>query len=180
VKRLAILPTCGALLFFSLSACHANLGDSEAQCIARYGAEADVQDAVGYRQVGDKAATFHLQKANLAVDIRVIFLHGLSCHESFSNSDASRGLSESQMQTILDAQSAGLKWRKVHSIFRTDRVDSSGTTSGSEEWLRSDGATGTFWLSTPATSQSVSGQVEVSTKEYTVAQRYYDKQNGDL
>jgi hypothetical protein len=36
-----------------------------------------------------------------------------------------------------------------------------------------------FWLSGKADVQSQSGQVEISTKEYTYAQHIYDKENGD-
>ena len=170
---MALLFVCG------FGVCRANLGDTEAQCIARYGAESDVQDDVGYRQVGDKAAMFHAKMVNVVLDIKVVFLHGLSCHESFSNADSSRGLSEDQMKSLLDLQSAGLKWRKGKSTYHTDRVDSSGVTSGTEDWVRSDGVAARFWLSGKSDSQTISGETEISTKEYTVAQRYFDQQNGD-
>src|SRR5471030_2353740 len=93
-----------ALLFVSgMGVCRANLGETEAQCIARYGSESDIQTDIGYRQVGDKAASFYLKTASGSFDVRVIFLKGLSCHESISisNADASRGLSEDQMKAIL-------------------------------------------------------------------------------
>jgi hypothetical protein len=177
--RFFLLPTCALLFVCSLGTCRANLGETESQCVARYGHETGVQTDVGYRQVGDKAVTFLLKMKTTSVDIKVIFLHGRSCHETFSNDDSSQGLSEDQMKSILDSQSAGLKWRKVNSMFHTNGVDSSGTTYGIEKWQRSDGATGTFWLSGKADTQTYSGQVDVSTREYTVAQRYYDQQNGD-
>ena len=163
------------LLFVSgLSISRANLGETEAQCIAKYGNEADVQTDVGYRQVGDKAASFNVKTASVPLSVRVIFLNGLSCHETFANADPSAGLSEKQMKAILDSQSAGLKWEKGRTLYRT----TAGTTYGSVDWLRSDGATAKFWIFGKSDSQNQTGQVEVSTKQYTVAQRFYDKENG--
>ncbi len=54
-----------------------------------------------------------------------------------------------------------------------------GSTYGSIDWQRSDGAVGKFWVSGAAASQIKTGQVDVSTKQYAVAQRFYDKENGD-
>ena len=164
-----------ALLFVSgLGTCRANLGETEAQCIARYGNESDVQNDVGYRQVGDKAASFNVKTAKGSLYVKVIFLNGLSCHESFSNADASIGLTEDQMKAILNSQSAGLKWEKGRTLYRTV----AGLTSGSADWRRSDGATATFWTSGKADSQIQTGQVDLSTKQYAVAQHFYDKENG--
>jgi hypothetical protein len=165
-----------ALLFIlGVSVCRANLGETEAQCMARYGSESDIQTDMGYRQVGDKAASFSMKTGSGFFDVRVIFLNGLSCHESISNADASRGLSEDQMKAILDSQSAGFKWHKQKTVYHTDRSDE---TSEAENWLRSDGATANFFMSGKAASGDLSGEVELSTKEYTLAQRIYDKENG--
>jgi hypothetical protein len=166
-----------ALLFVSgAGVCRANLDETEAQCIARYGPESDVTTDVGYRQVGDKAASFIFKTPKATMDVRVTFLRGLSCHETFSNDDSSTGLTEDQMKGILDAQSAGLKWEKGKTVLRTDR--SLQSTSGTVDWLRSDGATARFWLSGKADAQTHTGQVDLSTKLYTSAQRIYDKENG--
>ena len=165
-----------AFLFVSgMGVCRANLGETEAQCIARYGSESDIQNDIGYRQVGDKAASFNIKTASGSLDVRVTFLKGLSCHETISNADASRGLSEDQMKAILDSQSAGFKWRKRKTVYHTDRSDE---TSETENWLRSDGATANFLMSGKAASGDLSGEVELSTKEYTLAQHFYDKENG--
>jgi len=164
-----------ALLFVSgLGICRANLGETEAQCIARYGSESNVQNDIGYRQVGDKAVSFNAKTAQGPLCVKVIFLNGLSCHESISNADASIGLSEDQMKAILNSQSAGLKWEKGRTLYRTI----AGSTYGSVDWLRSDGASAKFWISGKAGSQSQTGQVDLSTKQYAVAQSFYDKQNG--
>jgi hypothetical protein len=88
-----------AVLFVSgLGLCRANLGETEAQCIARYGSESEIQNDVGYRQVGDKAASFNVKMPYGVIAVRVIFLNGLSCRESFANADASRGLTDDQMK----------------------------------------------------------------------------------
>src|ERR1700761_6250613 len=92
--------------------CRANLGESEAQCITRYGGESDVQNGLGYHQVGDKTATFHAKFSGVALNIRVIFLNGLSCHEAIANADDSRGLTVDQMKALLDSQRAGQDWHK--------------------------------------------------------------------
>jgi hypothetical protein len=164
------------LLVSGTGVCRSNLCETEAQCITRYGNESDVTNAVGYRQVGDKAASFNIKTASGSLDIRVIFLNGLSCHESISNADYPRGLSEDQMKTILDSQSAGFKWRKRKNVYHTDRSDE---TSEAEDWLRSDGATAIFTKSGKADSLALSGQMELSTKQYADAQHFYDKENGD-
>jgi hypothetical protein len=165
-----------ALLFVSgMSISRANLGETEAQCIARYGNESDIQTDVGYRQVGDKAASFNIKTANGILVIRVIFLKGLSCHESFSNDDSSRGLSEDQLKSILDSQSAGLAWSKQKTVYRSV----SGVTYGTVDWLRTDGATARFWMSGKADTQNQAGQIDLSTKQYAYAQHFYDKENGD-
>jgi hypothetical protein len=162
------------LLVSSLGVCRANLGESEAQCIARYGAESDIRTDMGYRQVGDKAASFTVKTAGGSLDVRVTFLRGLSCHESISNSDSSHGLPEKQMKALLDSQSSGFTWEKGKTVYRTGGDE----TSGIENWTRSDGATAKFFISGKASSEELSGELELSTKEYTVAQRFYDKENG--
>ena len=163
------------LLVLGMGVCRANLGETEAQCIARYGSESDIRNDMGYRQVGDKAASFSVKTASGSLDVRVIFLNGLSCHESISNDDSSRGLSEAQLKAILDSQSAGFKWRKEKTVYHTDRSDE---TAETENWLRSDGATADFFMSGKAASGDLSGEVELSTREYAAAQRFYDKENG--
>jgi hypothetical protein len=173
------MPLCvaAALLFVSSAGVgRANLGETEAQCIARYGIESDLQTDVGYRQVGDKAASFHIKTASGFLDLRVIFLNGLSCHESISNTDSSHGLSEAQMKAILDSQSAGLKWRKRKTIYHTERLEE---TFEVENWLRSDGATANFSMSGQSASSDLAGEMELSTKQYADAQHFYDKENGD-
>jgi hypothetical protein len=172
------LVAVGLVFVLAVGVCRANLGETEAQCVARYGAESDIQDGLGYDQVGDKAATFQAKTPQGLLTLRITFLHGRDCREQISNADASRGLSEDQMKAILDAESAGLKWRKGRSVYHTDRIDASGVTSASENWLRSDGATASFGLSGRADSRSLSGSMEMATKEYSDAQGFFDKQDG--
>jgi hypothetical protein len=170
--------TALALLFVAaMDVCRANLGDTEAQCIAKYGSESDVKDDLGYRQVGDKAASFKVKAPNGEIILRITFLNGLSCHESYSSADSSRGLSEDQMKAILHSQDAGLNWDKRKTIYRTS--NSAGQTFGTVDWLRSDGATARFWMLGKASSQSQSGQIDLSTKQYADAQHFYDEENGN-
>jgi hypothetical protein len=61
-----------ALLFVSgLGVCRANLGETEAQCITRYGNESDMTDDVGYRQVGDKAVSFNIKTPIGSLDKKI-------------------------------------------------------------------------------------------------------------
>jgi hypothetical protein len=171
-----IFQLVAAVLIFGsgIGVCRANLGETETQCIARYGPESDVQTDIGYKQVGDKAASFTVKTATGSLSVRVIFLNGMSCRETLANADQSTGLSKDQMMGILNSQSAGLKWDKRNTIYRT----SNGQTYGTIDWLRSDGATARFWVSSHAGSQTQTGQVDVATKQYTYAQRIFDKENG--
>lgn len=165
-----------ALVFVSgTEVSRANIGDSEAQCIAKYGDEFDLQDSFGYDVVGDKAASFHFKTPQGAFVIKVIFFNGVDSLEAFSNADDSRGLSEDQMKAILDLESAGQKWEKQKSAYHTD---GSNTTYQTEDWLRSDGATARIWVSGKADSENASGEIELSTKEYAYAQRELDKRDG--
>jgi hypothetical protein len=154
----------------------ANLGDTEAQCLAKYGAESDVKDGLGYDAVGDRAATFHVKTAVDSLVLTVIFLNGIAVHERISNADASRGLSEDRMKALLQAESRGLKWQKRNSIFRTD--NSSGITAGSENWVRSDRAIATFSVLGKTGSPALSGEIELSTRPYADAKAFFDKQDG--
>ncbi len=153
----------------------ASLGDAEAQCVAKYGSEFDVKDGLGYDTVGDRAVTFHLKTASGSLNVRVVFLQGTVAHEEISSADPSQPLTEAQMKALLDAESAGLKWRKRDSIFRSDI---SGATSGTETWARSDGAIAKFWVTGKAGSKDLSGQMELSTKRFADAQAFFDKQDG--
>ncbi len=157
-----------------LGVCHANLGETEAQCIARYGSESDVQDGLGYHQVGDKIATFHGKFSGVALSGRIIFRNGRVCHEAISNADSSQALSLEQTKAILDSERAGQDWHKGRAVYRSDRHD----TAGAIAWKRDDGAIATFWLSGKASSQSPSGEMELATKQYATAQAYWDQVDG--
>jgi hypothetical protein len=169
-----LLVTIAVLFLFSMGLTRANLGETEAQCIARYGAESDVRTDMGYRQVGDKAASFTMKTSYGSVDIRVTFLNGMSCHETFCNSDSSRGLTEDQLKDILNSQSAGLKWDQGKTVYRTN----GGITAKTVDWRRSDGAVAKFWMSGKAGSRTQTGQVDLSTKQYAYVQGVYDRENG--
>ncbi len=159
----------------SLGICRGNLGDTEAQCLARYGQEFDLRDNLGFDVIGDKAVSFHVKTPKGSFLMKVIFLNGVACDEKLSNAAASGGLSEDQMKTILDLESAGLKWTRQNAVYHTDRAN---VTYGTQDWVRGDGATAKFWLSGKATSENESGQIELATRAYGAAQRDVDKQNG--
>ncbi|MCE0496353.1 MAG: hypothetical protein LV481_00190 [Methylacidiphilales bacterium] len=163
------------LLALGMGVSRANLGETEAQCIARYGNETDLQDHFGYDVVGDKAVTFQVKTVDASLDIKVIFFNGVASHEVFTNADAAGGLSEDQMKTILNSENGALKWSRRNSV---DHSDLAGDLSRAEDWLRSDGATARFWLSGTAASGKLTGEIELSTKEYSLAQRNLDKQDG--
>jgi hypothetical protein len=160
-------------LALALDVCRANLAETEAQSIARYGQEADSQDGLGYHKVGDRIATFHAHYNGVSLIVRIIFLHGADCHENISNMDTTHGLTVDMMKAILDSEGPG-KWHRKNSIFRSAPF---GETHGVQEWRRDDGAVAKFWLSGKADSQHATGEMEISTKQYTDAQAFYDKQD---
>jgi hypothetical protein len=164
------------LLDLGMGVSRGDLGETEAQCIAKYGNETDSQDNLGYDVVGDKAVVFQIKTPEASLDIKVIFFNGVDSHEMFTNADSATGLSEDQMKTILNSESGALKWSRRNSVDRTDR---SGETSRVENWLRSDGVTAKFWLSGEAASGKLTGEIELSTKEYSMAQRNLDKRDGN-
>jgi hypothetical protein len=153
----------------------ASLGETEAQCVAKYGGEFDVKDGLGYNVVGDRAVSFHVKTASGSLNLRVVFLQGTVAHQEISSLDSSHSLSEGQMKALLDSESAGLKWRKRNSILRSDIA---GSSYGTENWSRSDGAIAKFWITGKAGSREMSGQMELSTKRFADAQAFFDKQNG--
>ncbi len=51
-----ILHLAAGFLVFGVGVCRANLGETEAQSVARYGAESDGERPLGYAKVGEKAA----------------------------------------------------------------------------------------------------------------------------
>jgi hypothetical protein len=174
--NLAVLVLFSAL---GMGVSRANLGETEAQCIAKYGSEFDVQDGLGYHAVGDRAVTFHPKTASGSLNLRVVFLQGTVAHEEISSLDPSHPLSEEQMKTLLDSESAGLKWRKRNSVFHTDN-SSGGSTYGTVNWSRSDGAIAKFMVTGKAASQDLSGQMELSTKRYADAQAFFLKEDGGI
>jgi hypothetical protein len=163
------------LLATSMARCQGKLGDSEAQCLARYGAEFDVQDNLGFDVVGDRAASFHLQMAAGSFVLNVTFLNGAAALEKFTSVDSSRDISEEQKKTILDSEGAGLAWSEKATTYRTDRSD---VTSGMQGWLRSDGAAATCWMSGKLTLHHGWSEIDISTRQYAAAQRSLDQQDG--
>jgi hypothetical protein len=166
-----------ALVLFSIlsaGVCRASLGDTEARCITKYGAESDATDNLGDRIVGDRAVTFNISTPSGDLNLRVVFLHGTVAHEEISGAGG-RSLPETQLKTLLDAESQGFKWEKGKTVFRTNN---SGSTYGAQNWSRSDGAVAKFWVNAQAGSQDLSGQMEISTKLFAAAQAFYDRQNG--
>lgn len=155
----------------------ASLGDTEAQCVAKYGSESDVQDGMGYGTAGDKAATFQVKTASGYLNVRVVFLQGTVGHEEISSADASHPLSQERMKALLDSESAGFEWRKGKAVFHSD-ISSSGSTYGTVNWSRSDGATAKIYLQGKSSAQDLSGQMELSTRKFADTQAFFDKRDG--
>jgi hypothetical protein len=165
-----------ALLFtFGVAVCRANLGETEAQCITKYGPEFEVQDRLGFDVIGDKAASFNLHTLKGSFVMKVIFLNGIDVFEKITNTDTSHDISEDEKQAILDSESAGLKWNKQASAYHTDRSD---ITSIREDWLRGDGANAICWMSGKLKANHGWDEIDLSTKEYASEQRELDRQNG--
>ena len=154
--------------------CHAKLGETEAQCIARYGAESDQRDNLGFDRIGDKSAAFKLKMAKGSFVMNVIFYNGIDARETITTADPSQGISLDQETAFLDSESAGQVWQKGRTIYHTDPSD---TTYEAESWTRSDGATARCWTYSKLKFSGWGG-IEVSTAAYASAQRELDRQNG--
>jgi hypothetical protein len=155
--------------------CRATLGETEAQCLAKYGPEFDEQDNLGFDVVGDKAASFHLKSPAGSFVLNVTFLNGTAALEKITSADPSHDISEDQKQAILNSESAGLPWSEKATNFHTDRSD---VTLGSQRWLRSDGATAICWMSGKLTTHLKWSEIDISTRQYAAAQRNLDQQDG--
>ncbi len=169
------LVVAAACLVLGMAVCRAKLGETEAQCVARYGQEFDVQENLGFDVVGDKAASFNLKAAGGPLVMHVIFLNGVAAMEKITSADASRDFSDEQKQAILHSESAGFEWSKQSTHYRTDGP--SDNTSGSEQWRRSDGANAVCWLAGKLTFQHGWGEIDLSTEQYAAAQRALDRQD---
>ena len=167
------------LLILLLSAgvhpCRAKLGETEAQCVARYGPEFDVQEHLGFDVVGEKAASFKLKTPKGAFLISVTFLNGMDAFERVTNADSSRDISDDQKQALLNSESAGFRWTKGATHYRSDGGDNS---SGTEAWQRSDGAKAVCWVSGKPRVSHGWGEIDFSTREYSAAQGEMDRQDG--
>jgi hypothetical protein len=163
------------LLVAGREASRANIGETEVQCIARYGDESNVRDDLAFDVIGDKAASFQLKSPSFVLSLDVIFFNGVDAHETVRNADTSQALSEEQKNEVLDLERAGLKWERQKTTFGTDRSD---VTYGSETWIRSDGAVARCWMSRRVKSQSQWTEVDFSTRDYAAAQTTLDRQNG--
>jgi hypothetical protein len=167
--------TLALLLAAGATSCQGKLGDSELQCIARYGPEFDVQDNLGFDVVGDRAASFHLQMPGGSYVLNVTFLNGTAALEKFTSADSSRDISEEQRKAILDSESAAQAWNEKGATYRTDRSD---VTSGMQRWIRTDGAAATCWMSGKLTLHHGWSEIDISTRQYAAAQRSLDQQDG--
>jgi hypothetical protein len=171
-SRLVLL----ALLFISGTAiCRANLGETEAQCIARYGSESEVQTNLGFDAVGDKRATFNFKTPKGSLIIGVIFLNGVAVLERMTSADPSGEIPDDQKQAIFNTESAGLQWQKQKTTYQTDRSD---VTTETETWLRSDGTNATCWMSGKVNQKHGWNEIDLATAQYTAAQRALDQQDG--
>ena len=170
--KLAVIATC---FLSGMAVCRANLGETEAQCIARYGQEFDVQENLGFDVAGDKAASFNLKTAKGPLVMHVIFLNGVAGMEKITSADSSVDISDEQLQGILSAEGAGLKWSRQSTNYRTDRSD---YTSEKQQWKRSDGADAICWASGKTSFQHGWGEIDISSRGYEAAQREVDRQGG--
>jgi hypothetical protein len=152
-----------------------SIGESETSCMTKYGPEFEVRDNLGFDVVGDRAASFHVKFAQGPFILRVTFLNGIDLFEQWTKDDATGEIADEQKLALLQAESAGQSWKKDRSAYRTDRSDQ---TSGSETWLRSDGATATCWMSGKLTLKNGWREIDFSTRQYAAAQKALDQQDG--
>ena len=172
-----MLIAAASFFISSTAICRATLGETEAQCIAKYGSEFDAQDNLGFDVVGDKAASFHFKSPAGSFVLNVTFLNGTAALEKITSADPAHDLSEDQKQAILNSESTGLPWNKKATTFHTDRSD---ITSGTQRWLRNDGATAICWMSGKLTTHLTWSEIDIATRQYAAAQRNLDQQDGEV
>jgi hypothetical protein len=95
--------------------------------------------------------------------------------ERITNSDPAHDIPDDQKQALLKAESAGYRWTKGATRYRSDGADNM---SGTEAWLRSDGAKAVCWMSGKPLVSHGWGEIDLSTREYSVAQGELDRQDG--
>jgi hypothetical protein len=89
------------------SVCQARLGETEDQCIARWGQPVSKDHPIPPGMIGDSLMVF--QKGRFSVD--VLFLNGVVAFEIISDVD-NWALSDVAKQTLLDSESDGLTWNR--------------------------------------------------------------------
>src|ERR1700690_1327563 len=117
------------MIVFALSIvpCHAELGETMDQCIARYGQP--VPQVTTPPGLPGKSVSF---KKNGYV-IMVAFLKGIAGFETIFKEDESE-LSDKEIEAILQADNAGGKWGKPEQI----------NSKNERGWSREDGATAVY------------------------------------
>ena len=124
--------TVVAALFFVLipPLCHARLGDTMEQCVARWGAGNSSPPPHGVEMV--VSVTFQTF-FKYGFTFHVGFMNGVVCYEEIKK-DVEPNLTGDDVTAILNAESASQQWTKQSQ--QTDDVDA---------WQRSDGATAYYY-----------------------------------
>src|SRR5476651_2293424 len=93
------------LIFFSLLTIplRANLGETVAQCVARYG------KPIGYSEAGSKSPFGTVAFTAAGYTLIVFLIHDKEVGARVSKMDKS-AFTDAEMKTIMDADSAGLPW----------------------------------------------------------------------
>lgn len=118
-----ILLTVLFIAFFTALPSHARLGETEDQCIARYGTPTQVANP-GADGTIDNYRTLYFSKGDYSIS--AAFLNGHCGVFAIQKSDKS-DLSSNEIQILLDANSDGHTWKKSDEI------------SVDQNWIRDDG-----------------------------------------
>jgi len=127
----------------------ARLGETEEQCVARYGSPEPSKPGV------DNGNTLVFKKNGIEIDAR--FENGKCVDLSFSKEDGT-DFTDDEISTLLSLNSQGLVWK-----VNPNPIQFSGSKTVAE-WTRADGANASHWLSDPGFPTPFC--FEICTKEY--------------
>ena len=113
MRRLILISTCALIAF----PCHARLGETEAQSLARYGNPIPSTDKTVPGDLGDKSLVF----LKNGFSVTLIFFKGFVGAESIFKIDRS-DFSDNEKQALLDADSSDMHWTKLESSDLTAEV----------------------------------------------------------
>ena len=154
-----------ALCTFTIQA-NARIGETEQQCIDRYGWEVSSYNAPFIvHSLGDRKSTFQVKHGDAVFIIQVTFWKGVSSEEKFTIKDSR--ISDSQVKMILDAEAANGTWTQKELRSVPDVLTNH--SAKVQEWIKEDGSIASCW-NDDSDTHSDYDYVSLSTKAFHEAE----------